>query len=188
MAAAGGEGATATDANEKAGLRSVLFKSLYNKSSRIKDCLLSITNRCSECGISNFCENQNDFAVLLKVLNSNSLELIQDSFITTPFTRKIVNTSWAPEATLITFRQRTSIITEEECDEVIKKKLISEGVEEKEFTKAQVEVRQLNLDWLLSDKKNFVNFVNILQTTSSEQIYDTELIGTLLDEFWEENY
>jgi hypothetical protein len=48
---------SATDANEKSGLRSVLFKSLYNKSSRIKDCLLSITNRCSECGISNFCED-----------------------------------------------------------------------------------------------------------------------------------
>ena len=46
----------------------------------------------------------------------------------------------------------------------------------------------LNLDWLLSDKKNFVNFVNILGEASSDQIYTTELISTLLAEFWEENY
>ena len=46
----------------------------------------------------------------------------------------------------------------------------------------------LNLDWLLKDRKNFVNFVNILGSSSSDQIYTTELISTLLAEFWEENY
>jgi len=80
--------------NEKAGLRSVLFKSFYGKIPRIKDCLLSITNKCEECSISNFCETQNDFERLLKNLNPSSLELIQDSFISTPFTKKIVNTGW----------------------------------------------------------------------------------------------
>lgn len=46
----------------------------------------------------------------------------------------------------------------------------------------------LPLNWLLSDKKNFVNFVGILGAASSNQIYDTELIGTLVGEFWNENY
>ena len=53
------------------------------------------------------------------------------------------------------------------------------------MTKAQVEVRMLNLDWLLSNCESFVDFVGNLQTNKSEQIYDTELISTLLDEFWE---
>ena len=46
----------------------------------------------------------------------------------------------------------------------------------------------LNLSWLLNNRKNFVNFVTILGETSSNQIYETELISTLLSEFWEENY
>ena len=49
-------------------------------------------------------------------------------------------------------------------------------------------MRLLDLTWLLANCKNFVNFVNILGDSSSEQIYTTELISTLLDEFWEENY
>lgn len=46
----------------------------------------------------------------------------------------------------------------------------------------------LHLDWLYSDGKNFVDFVGILKKASNEQIYDTELISTLLCEFWGENF
>jgi hypothetical protein len=104
------------EVNVKSGLVSVLFKSMYLKSQRIKDCLLSITNKCQECNISNFCENQDDFKVLLQNLSSASLELIQDSFQSTPFTRKIVNTKWYSESAIVTFRQNTSVITEENCE------------------------------------------------------------------------
>ena len=38
----------------KTGLHSVLSKSLYQKSARIRDCLMSIANKCSECQLSNF--------------------------------------------------------------------------------------------------------------------------------------
>ena len=43
----------------------------------------------------------------------------------------------------------------------------------------------LNIDWLLADKENFVNFVYILKNSSSDKIYQTELLDTLLNEFWE---
>jgi len=46
----------------------------------------------------------------------------------------------------------------------------------------------LDLSWLLSDHKNFVNLVNILGKANNNQIFETELIGTLLGEFWDENY
>ena len=67
----------------------MLIKSLYIDQSRIKACLMSIVNKCQECTISNFCENQQDFAVLLGNLTAGSLELIQDSFVRTIFTKKI---------------------------------------------------------------------------------------------------
>jgi len=81
--------------DKKAGLKSVLYKSLYNNSSRIRDCLLSITNMSQECSITNFCETQEDFSMILKNWSSGALELIQDSFLSTHFTKKIVNTKWS---------------------------------------------------------------------------------------------
>ena len=97
-----------------------MYKSLYSESTSISNSLLTITNKCEECSIANFCETQDDFSILLKNLSAGSLELIQDSFITTPFTKKIVNTVWSPDQTLITFRKNTSILTEDECEDIIR--------------------------------------------------------------------
>ena len=41
-------------------------------------------------------------------------------------------------------------------------------IEEKEFTKAQVEVRLLDLTWLLADRKTFVDFISILDEASND--------------------
>ena len=155
----------------KAGLNSVLTKSLYLNVQRVKDCLLTICNRCDECNISNFCENQDDFEVLLRTLNSNSMELIQDSFIRTPFTKKIVNAPWyAERGGVITFLQHTTIIREKDVEARIKTKLCEEEklCEPSQLSKIQVDVRMLDLTWLLADKKNFVTFVNSLQYAKSE--------------------
>lgn len=97
---------------KKVGLKSVLVKSIFIEQARIKTCLMSIVNKCQECSITNFCENQSDFAELLKNLNSNALELISDSFVSSIFTKKIETTSWHPETQMITFRKNTSILTE----------------------------------------------------------------------------
>ena len=46
----------------------------------------------------------------------------------------------------------------------------------------------INIDWLLAEGKTFVNFVYILKNASSDKIYQTELLDTLLQEFWEANF
>jgi len=46
----------------------------------------------------------------------------------------------------------------------------------------------LNIDWMLADLTNFVDFVRVLKTSSSEQVYQLEIITVLLNEFWEENF
>ena len=74
------------------------------------------------------------------------------------------------------------------CDEIIKGRLLKTGYSEESFTKAQVEVRILDLSWMLRGKKDFVEFVKILGESGNEQIYTTELVNTLLDEFWMDNY
>jgi hypothetical protein len=100
-----------------------LYKSLYNKETTIADCLLTIANKCEECSISNFCENQEDFSKILDDLSPGALELIAESFISTPFTKKVVNTVWNSDQSLITFRKNSSILTEEECNQKIKERL-----------------------------------------------------------------
>ena len=90
---------------------------------------------------------------------------------------------------MVTFRQNSSMLTEQQCDEIVKRKITEgQGVSENDMTKQQVEVTMLNIDWLLTDNCNFVDFVRIIKDSSSEQIYQTELLNTLLEEFWEEYF
>ena len=109
------------------------------------------------------------------------MELVQDSFVMTNFTKKIVNTKWYQEVLGITFRQSSSLITEKSCDEELVRIFAEEhGIKETNLNKTQVEVRMLNIDWLLADRQTFVNFVFILKNASSDKIYQTELLDTLL--------
>jgi hypothetical protein len=60
----------------------------------------------------NFCQNQDAFGELIKDLSSNAIELISDSFVSTPFTKRIMNTNWHPDMeTVITKRKANSLIT-----------------------------------------------------------------------------
>ena len=74
------------------------------------------------------------------------MELIQDSFIRTPFTKKIVNAPWYSErGGVITFLQHTTIIREKDVEAKIKTKLCEEEklCEPSQLSKIQVDVRML---------------------------------------------
>jgi len=57
--------------NRKAGLNNVLLKSLHEKNAGVRDYLLQIANLLQDTNLSNFCENQEDFEVLLGGLQSH---------------------------------------------------------------------------------------------------------------------
>ena len=50
---------------------------------------MSITNICEECQLSNFAQDQEDMKILFENVSSNFLELVEDSFVTTTYTKKI---------------------------------------------------------------------------------------------------
>ena len=58
---------------------------------------------------------------LLHNISQDFLELVRCSFVSTIFTQKIVNSQWATseDIPLLTFRQRTSMLTEDECDKEV---------------------------------------------------------------------
>ena len=41
---------------------------------------------------------------------------------------------------------------------------------------------------MLKDRKNFIHFVGTLGKADNDSIYSTQLISTLLEQFWEESY
>lgn len=73
------------------------------------------------------------------------------------------------------------MLTEAQCEQILVQKFaIDYGIKKDNLNKTQVEVRMLNIDWLLADRQNFVNFVYKLKDASSDKIYETELLDTLL--------
>ena len=79
---------------------------------------------CGECSIATFCENQKAFGELIKNLSSNAIELIGDSFVLTPFTKRIMNVTWHKDMdTTFTIRKKSALVTEAECDKDIKESL-----------------------------------------------------------------
>ena len=77
---------------------------------------MAIANKCAECQLTNFAKNQSDMEILLSNVSAAFMELVGDSFVETTFTKKIVNTKWYQEALSVTFRQDSTMITEQDCE------------------------------------------------------------------------
>ena len=58
----------------------------------------------------------------------------------------------------------------------------------KNLVKTKVEVRSFNIDWLLNDRKNFLQFSVVLAKCKTQQIYQTDFMTVLVEEFWAENF
>jgi len=108
-------------------------------------------------------------------LSSNALELINESFCSTTFTEKCINSNWnADKLAIYTFRKNTSRVSPDEINERIENHLIDDyGLKKNQIGKTQVEVLMLNLNWLLKGGKNFVHFTSTLEKSSSELIFET---------------
>lgn len=64
----------------------------------------------------------------------------------------------------MTFRLNKSILTENECErKIVEEIALKNRVPSSRLNKTQVEVRMVNVDWLLADRNSFVNFVYILK-------------------------
>jgi len=97
---------------------------------------MSIANMCEECQLSNFAKDQTDMEILLSNVSTAFMELVNDSFVHSTFTRRILNTKWHQEANSITFRQETTMLTEFDCEQILVKKFAENyGVKESSLNK-----------------------------------------------------
>ena len=47
-----------------------------------------------------------------------------------------------------------------------------------------VDVSIMNLKWMVSDKKNFLDFIKILKDTKNKAILQTAFVNSLFETFW----
>lgn len=63
-----------------------------------------------------------------------------------------------------------------------------EGISTQELTQQQVEVRVLNIEWLLKDVQNFLHFSVLLKRSQNKRIFQTEFLQQLVQEFWDDYF
>lgn len=77
------------------------------------------------------------------------------------------------------------MLSADECEKKVWKKFIKDGLSLTNKKKIEVQVSILNTDWLLHHKTNFMEFSQNLSKTKNTRIYQTDLIKTLVEEFWD---
>lgn len=173
--------------DETHGLLPILHKSLSFKSKQIRDSIFALANISLEVSIEDFATNLQDFATMVENVTPAIDELIRDSFISTRFTKKIVNAPWTKSLNMLTFRRSSSMITIDEVEDKVKNRLGKMNVRDKDILVAEVEVLMLDLAWLFKDNCNFIDFVSKLTQQNNKGIYSSSLVKALLAEFWNEN-
>lgn len=85
----------------------------------------------------------------------------------------------------MTFRLGSSRLTEEICNKMIE--------EQKEKGQAltpntNVQVLMIDLSFIFSGDKRFVDFLSLLVRTSDKSVYNSLLVTFMIEEFWDQNY
>ena len=91
----------------------------------------------------------------------------------------VADKDWHSELTQVTYCSTSSVLRTEELDEAIKKAKTNEDNTHKKTLKVKV----LNIDWMVKDKKNFLQLAKILQGCP-DNLYESLFIKKIFDEFW----
>ena len=106
-----------------------------------------------------------------------------------PYLTNITETCWPINYTKrrITIRQRQKHISQVKLLEKLTKRFIKKGYDFDSLQKVGVQVSMYTVGWILKNRKNFLEFSRVLKECKNPQIYQTEFIHALVDEFWESN-
>lgn len=116
--------------------------------------------------------------------------VLENQARTTDFTKRVTFLPWSYRSRkkFITFRLASPLITYRQCELNVLREFAEEGISTNELTQQQVEVKVLNLDWLLKDAKNFLDFSFLLKRSQNKRIFQTEFLQQLVQEFWDESF
>lgn len=86
---------------------------------------------------------------------------------------------------LLTFRDHRMKLNQDICQKKIQKALTQDKKAGDEDTLVTtVDVSIMNLKWMVSDNKNFLDFIKILKDTKNKAILQTAFVNSLFETFW----
>ena len=146
------------------------------KDSGLRDVLLKIGRTCPSFSLLNTVSSQANFGEWISPCSPETANELDNCFCETKSTRQITLLDWPRDKALLTKCSRKCTITKEE--------LQAELEDEKDKSTRAITVRVLNLEWFYRDKKNFSAFTTLFDGLPN-QVYSSEFLTCLLDQFWE---
>ena len=94
------------------------------------------------------------------------------------YTKRITFVPWSfkTKKQFLTFRRRSPLITNTQCENYVLKEFDKEHIQSEFLTHHQVEVRILNIDWLLASEMNFLHFSSLLEQSHNQRIFQTDFL------------
>ena len=126
---------------------------------------------------------------LLQQEDPNMINFIESSLQETPTTEKIISLDMPPQATFVTFRSSSSRLDQEEVQYLVtesikKKELIPILAGEDKVVNTKVNVRIMDIRWMLRGGIGFLDFVTILSNYRRDKLFRTDLLRSLTHEYW----
>ena len=117
------------------------------------------------------------------------INFIESSLQETPTTEKIISLDMPPQATFVTFRSSSSRLDQEEVQYLVtesikKKELIPILAGEDKVVNTKVNVRIMDIRWMLRGGIGFLDFVTILSNYRRDKLFRTDLLRSLTHEYW----
>ena len=138
-------------------LQSILQLNLQNTETR--DALVKIGRASPSFSLLKALSCQQDFKNLFSNSSPTVINELNECFHETKSTRQVTQIEWPRTSDLLTLRSSGAVISRQMLEQAL------EGEDEK-ITR-RVKVRTANLDWLYSDRSNFVSFCTMLENSPS---------------------
>lgn len=98
------------------GIKSVLQRNAYQNHLQVREKVFAIALFCKECcQMSDFVKDQSDLAQMLTNITPHLLAMAKHLFMETYSTSKITNLPWTNDEQMITFREKSCIISWKKC-------------------------------------------------------------------------
>ena len=111
---------------------------------------------------------------------------MNECFISTKSTQQTSTIDWPVEEAIVTFQSNNCVLSAETLDENIKEALKS--FKNEDTITNEVTVTIVNLTWMFEKGKSFLDFVKILHESKRSEIFASELVKSLQEHFWQENF
>ena len=173
------------------GFKSILQKCVHFRNARYRDLLMDIAALSKSCTISKFVDSLDDMEILFDNLSPSVIKFFQEGFLETNQCKKVKNADWPIRGiNQVVWMEYSSALTEEDTNLKITggKPGAHKGSGR---IYRNVTVKMLKIDWMFhkghdGKGRNFGDMVRALARAPHESLFSTELVITLVENFWDE--